>query len=745
MKQAFRKWEEPGIYGAAAVICFGLTYVLLELWRADLRIPFTYGGGDELPICMWIKGLRDNAWIFHNSRIGMPFGLELFDYPLPESFHLLVFKLVGFTTRHFGKILNLFYLATYPAVLLTSLYTCRQLGLRYPAALFTSFLYTFLPFHFRRGEAHLFLSAYYIVPLILLVIFRVFSPEAMFFGSNWRTREGLLPRFRRTWGAILVCVIVGSSGIGYYAFFACLLLVVAGIAASVHRGRLAPFLNAMVVAGLIAVTVLLNISPNLVYGRRDTASRTAADAEVNGLKIAQLLLPMTGHRLPFFAEAKARYNNAPLVNENDTATLGLVGSAGFLFLLGWISMRVLGRGPRWLDQRDRRLLDRTGLLLLAATLLGTIGGFGSLFAFLIQPQFRGYNRISVFIAFLGLFAIGLLVDRFLRRRLDNIRGRILWGTALVLLLTGGILDQTTPLLVPEYEQAKHAFIEDERFVHSVEGVVPSNSMIFQLPYMQFPEVGGVNRVLTYDHARGYLHSQNLRWSYGAMKGEASDAWQQAVVGMPLSDMTQALACAGFSGIYLDRFGYADNGTQMVQDLSRILEEGPLVANARLLFFSLDHYRATLRRGLSESEWRARQDRLNPPFVVYEKGFYPEEVTPGRVWRWSRAQSSLHLFNVSSTPKTLLFEVTVATGYDEFSNLQIASSVLNTVLRVNRAGTHIQKSFVLPVGETEIKFTSDASRVNAPGDERKLFFGIQNLTLKEVSRAQSTNSVRQMAK
>src|SRR4051812_27465935 len=95
------------IYGGAALACCGLTFFLLELWRADLRIPFTYGGGDELPICMWIKGLKDNPWIFHNSRIGMPFGMELFDYPLPESFHLLIFKLLGFTTRHVGKILNL--------------------------------------------------------------------------------------------------------------------------------------------------------------------------------------------------------------------------------------------------------------------------------------------------------------------------------------------------------------------------------------------------------------------------------------------------------------------------------------------------------------------------------------------------------------------------------------------------------------------------------------------------------------
>jgi phosphoglycerol transferase len=221
-----------------------------------------------------------------------------------------------------------------------------------------------------------------------------------------------------------------------------------------------------------------------------------------------------------------------------------------------------------------------------------------------------------------------------------------------------------------------------------------------------------------------------------MKTEASDAWQQAVVSMPLSEMTQALACAGFSGIYLDRFGYTDNGTQMQRDLGAILDEGPIVANARLMFFSLTHYRETLRRGLSDSDWKARQDRVNPPFIVYESGFYREDVSPGRVWHWSRAESSVRIYNASSSVKPVLFQATIATGHDEFSNMRISSPVLNKMLRVNKAGTHLEEKFLLPVGETEIKFNSDAARADAPGDERRLFFEIENLTLKDLTEAQS---------
>lgn len=724
-------WKNASIYSGAALLCCGVTYWLLDLWHADLRIPFTYGGGDELPICLWIKGLKDNPWIFHNSRLGMPFGLEMYDYPLPEAFHLLVFKLLDLTTRHFGKVLNLFYLGTFPAILLCSLYALRRLGLAYPAAVFGSFLYTFLPYHLRRGEAHLFLSAYYAVPLIVMVTLRLFAPAPPFFTPGSHSKAGFRSRFRWDWGVILVCVILGATGTGYYAFFACFLLAVAGAAAATYRRQFAPALSAMIIIFLIGTTVVLNITPNLLYGRRETAARPTADAETYGLKIAQLLLPTGGHRVPRLAELKAEYNNGPLVNENDTATLGIVGAMGFLFLLGWMGFRLMRADVQWFDSRERELLDGAALLTLTATLVGTIGGFGSLFALLVNAQFRSYNRISVYIAFLSLLAIAILIDRFMRTRVRTMRGRFLFCGALLILVVCGILDQTTPLPAARYRSAQVSFEQDERFVHNVEAVVPPRAMIFQLPYMPFPETGGVNKMTTYDLARGYLHSENLRWSYAAMKGEAGDAWQQAITSMPVADMVKAIVGAGFSGIYLDRFGYADNGVQIERDLSQILNEGPLVANPRLVFFSLEYYKTVLRKGMADAEWKTYQDRFSPPFVVYQSGFYPEEVTPGRVWRWSRAESSLRIFNLSSRAKSVLFEVAIASGHSELSSMQITSSALNKTFSLNRDGIHLAEKILLPVGETEIKLRCNSPRVIAPGDPRHMFFGIQNLTVKEI--------------
>jgi phosphoglycerol transferase len=563
-----------------------LTFWLLALWRADLRIPFAYGVHDELTVAIGAKWLIENPWIFSNPHLGMPFGSTMFNFAQPDVFHYLVVKLLGLTTRHFGLVMNLFYLLTFPATCLSTMYVLRQFRLGYPAAFLGSLLYTFLPYHFLRGEIHLFLSAYYLVPLVALVTFTVASDAPPFFRQGPGKWPQLYWRQRASFLAIIVCVIAGSSGV-YYAFFDCFLIMITGIVAGAARRRLAPLFSAIALTGLIALTVLLCLSPHLIHRRGTISSRVSGDAETYALKITQLLLPVSGHRLTRWAALKNDYYHAaPLVNENDAATLGLVGSAGFLLLLGWTGLRLMGGNFRWLGREDERLLDIAALLTLAATLLATIGGLGSIFALLVSPQIRSYNRISVYIAFFALLAIALALDRGLGRRMTKLSSNAGYLAVIALLTAMGLADQTTPGFVPNYRALASAFRSDARFVRSIEKQLPPGAMVFQLPYRAFPEAS------SYDLARGYLHSRTLRWSYGAMANERSDFWQRDVQWQPVPEMVRRLAAAGFSGIYIDRKLYPDNGASFERDLSESLGQEPLVSvESALSFFNLEIYKA----------------------------------------------------------------------------------------------------------------------------------------------------------
>ncbi|MDP9004699.1 MAG: hypothetical protein M3N12_07905, partial [Verrucomicrobiota bacterium] len=259
-------------------------------------------------------------------------------------------------------------------------------------------------------------------------------------------------------------------------------------------------------------------------------------------------------------------------------------------LLVWAALRMMGATFVPLDRDDQRVLSLAALLTLGATLLATIGGFGSLFALLVSPQIRSYNRISVYIAFFAILAIVLLIDRLIGTRLVSRSSKLFYSVGMVLLTALGLYDQTSTSYVPEYRKLATAFRSDAEFVGKIEKKVPPNAMIFQLPYLTFPEAS------EYDLARGYLHSRRLRWSYGAMINERSDLWTRATQMLPAPEMVQRLAEAGFAGIYLDRRLYPNNGATLEQELSTILGAPPIASvQSQLSFFSLEGYKTPLGR------------------------------------------------------------------------------------------------------------------------------------------------------
>jgi phosphoglycerol transferase len=324
---------------------------------------------DSLFYSIAAKGIIENGWWLHNNALGAPGGLHYEAYPAPENFHFAVVKLLTLFTSDHALALNLFYLLTFPLTAVTAFYFLRSLKYSFGPSLLVSLLYTFLPYHFFR-RYHLMMGAYYLVPLMVLVIVWVCLEQRL---KGWKIIV-----------SILICVAAGSSGV-YYPFFFCFLLLVAGVSSWWNRRSVAPLVASLVLTGVVFGTLVINHLPTIIYQRTHGAAsmgnRTVGDAEIMGLKITQLLLPIGGHRLEKFAALKYRYNLGPLVNENDTTSLGVVGSIGFLFLIGAIfSKRELPV-----------LIERLSWLNIAAFLLATIGGFGVLFALFISTHVRAYK------------------------------------------------------------------------------------------------------------------------------------------------------------------------------------------------------------------------------------------------------------------------------------------------------------------------------------------------------------------
>lgn len=569
-----------GIYIGTSALSILILIWIMKLWQADLRIPFVYNG-DALFNSMLIKGIIDNGWLLHNHFVGMPAGLYMCDFPHSDNFHFLIIKLITLFTSNWAFGMNLFFLLGSPLTTVSALYVFRKFNLSFPSSIVGSLLYSFLPYHFIQAEAHLFLASYYIIPLVVMVILWVFSGDLGSLSHDGINKRG---KFKLThnkfWPSVIICILAASSGI-YYAFFSLVFLFVAGTSASFLKKKMDPLVLSGILMGLILLGILINVSPNLIcryqQGMNESFIRIPEGAEVLGMKIAQLLLPVEGHRIPLLSNIKSHYNSsAPLVNENHSSSLGAIGSVGFLVLIIYLFCR-----------NGNELMRNLSLLNISGVLFATIGGFGSLFAYVVTPQFRSINRLSIFIAFFSLFAVVILLDRFsmkyVRLRLSSFDYYgFLFGITIL-----GILDQTPRHFTPPYAWMRAEYSNDANFISTIEASVPENSMIYQLPYVPFPESSPVYRMIDYDHFRAYLHSKTLRWSYGAMKTRDGDLWQEWVNPKPLNDFLEIISQVGFRGIYIDRYGYPDGASQIEKELTALLNVTPIVSdNKRLIFFDM---------------------------------------------------------------------------------------------------------------------------------------------------------------
>jgi phosphoglycerol transferase len=603
---------------ASVVLCMLLLTLVLRLDRARLEVPFQ-DGRDVLLHSMLVKSMVDNGWVWRNPFLGAPYGTQLFDFPAYDNLDLAILKLIASFTSNYAVILNLFFLLTFPLIVLSALLVLRSFNISYPSALLASLLFAFLPYHFLRGEKHLFSSAYFVVPPMAMLILWVWQGKP--------TSEDPLPQClsltrRRMMSAIVICLFVGSAFF-YYPFFGCCLLCVAGVVSAIRFKCPTRLAWGIGLAILIFAVFIVNMSPTWIYAVRygrnpEVGVRAPNEVEVLGLKMTHLLLPISGHRIEFLRTMRDKYDRVTPY-EGGTASLGTVGDMGFVFLLGWLFC-----SPQRFPNGE--LFRGLSVLTLSAVLFGTVGGLGSIFNFLISPEIRSQNRICVYVAFFSFFAMALLLDAARAKMGASKRANYFWYGLVAVILCLGILDQTSPSFAPDYPSLKLNFQIEHDFVAQIEASLPAGAMIFQLPNESFPEAPPIATMQEYDELRGYLHSRSLRWSSGAMKGRPEALWvdyngldivveqtaaassgEERKLWLLFQPALDTLAFAGFSGIYIDRHGFHDNGTSITSHLQTAVGRPPLTSeDQRFEFFNLVDFQQALRAKYTPEQWEAKR-------------------------------------------------------------------------------------------------------------------------------------------
>lgn len=718
--------RQPLTILAAVGLCAVLLVLALRLDQADLTIPLNYLT-DAVVFLAKAKGILQGDWIRYNSRLGMPFGSDLRDFPQNITFDSSLIWCLSWFIRGPGLLLNVYWILAVLATAASAAYCLLRLGVSRALAVSFGPIYALSPYLFYRCISHLH-SLFYLVPLIATGAIELALGR---FDSGMNSRRRL---FRSVPPSLWFACVAAGLSYQYLAFFSCFVLACGGALAWLSRRNKREVLTAGLAIAVICLVALVDLSPSLIYWAREGTNpsqnfKYPAEAEIYGLKIRMLLTPVPDHPIPLFRKVE-HYLTAlqfPLETENRTIKLGTLGSVGFVLLIAFVLYgAVRNRAP---GSETERKLGVLSALCLSCVLLATVGGFGALFNAFVIADIRCYNRIAPFISFFSLTAVALVLAAAQRRWVSGRKPDAIFAATMIVCSFLAMYDQRVIFRIIPHQEREQMYRADGEFVRAAEAIMPPDGMIFQLPYTDFPVEHLAGKMINNDQGRPYIHSTKCRWTWGAVSGTDPAEWNRQAAALPIPEMLNRLAHRGFAGLWVDLFGYGPQNSPEAA-LTSALGFAPLrSSDGRYLFYDLRSY--TTRCLSAEGNWSEAQKRAQHPVeLMFERGFYDEDRDATHVWHWARKRGRLVLVNPLNTSRQIRVSMVLHTGFDEPQNLRVSGAGYSDGLLVGRAHPWERNVDLPPLARVPLDFSCDCKRTYAPADPRHLYFVVDDLKIQD---------------
>lgn len=545
-----------------------LLIVLMQLWNMDINIPIKYDGLDETSMLTNAKMFKEQLWCMSTNRLGAPFGTQYYDFSsnVLHNVDLITLKLFAILSNNAVVAYNLTFFSTFFITVIISYFVMKELKLSNWVAMCASLTFSFLPYLFIRGTYHYVLTTCYFIPLSVLLCIWAYEKEDILVLNKQFFRN------KRNWLVILFAFLIANNGIAYYPFFTCYLLGLTALSKTIKTKKIKSMVKPIIMVALICFFMFLDLASIFIYNLQHGSNKAAivrggfVETEMFGLKIAQLFLPVDGHKIPILTKIIDYYNTtAPAVNENVSAYLGIMGICGFLFLCIILLSKKTAENSRLI------LLSELNIFMV---LLGTSSGLCTIFSIAVSDLLRAYNRISIYIGFVCILAFAIGVDRIYRKYKKK------WIIVIGILFTLFCIVEQYPVIYrPTYELNASNYNSDEKFVSKLESQVSTGAMVYQLPYHEYPEGGTVYLMYDYQLFTGYIHSKNIKWSYGSIKGRDTDDWNKNIASLEIPKMVEKLKDQGFEAIYIDRRAYEPGPLEDLENsLKSVLNEDAVISD-----------------------------------------------------------------------------------------------------------------------------------------------------------------------
>ena len=206
---------------------------VLQLWRAHLNVPISGAAGDSMFGLMFVKNMQTTGWFQGTPELGAPFGQDLTGYPVAvgDLWNMLALKFLS-TFLSPAATVNVFFILGFPVIAAVAYGCLRLLRVSRPFACALGAVYALLPYHFLRAEPHLFLSAYYALPVSCVLAVWLYHDRL----ALWAKSQGMP---RTSWAALAGALLLAGTGL-YYAAFTLVLLAAAGVLGSLAARKWRP-------------------------------------------------------------------------------------------------------------------------------------------------------------------------------------------------------------------------------------------------------------------------------------------------------------------------------------------------------------------------------------------------------------------------------------------------------------------------------------------------------------------------
>lgn len=601
------------------------------------------------------------------QSLGAPLGANWNDFPSIEEGINVWWALLA---KVFGLFLgsNLVLLSAHLLAAISFYLVCRYLCYQRLFAFTGAALFALSRYAFWRNLPNLSLTFYWHLPLALLVFW-------------WCIQERSLLGDRRKLALCMVVAVVHGTQSPYFSGIFMQFLFWAGLYSLLRWGEWRRLLPPLILLGVLIVT-LLAMNADTIYtwakygANPGAAPRWYSDLERYALKPVELLVPRS-HAIDAVQRwaNDAYFTKSMILGEEGSAYCGIVGIAASL-LLGYAAARAFAK-------RDLTAVPLHFVAVCLVLAFSVVGGINGVVGLSGMWLFRASNRYSILI-----FAILLM---FLVRQLSAWSvnwSRLTMWLSCAALLAAGVYDQVPPRYPEREAVAQKAIASEAKFVRDIEARLPKGASIFQLPVYDFPEGAVVGTITDYEPFRPYLHSHNLRFSYGTMKGRHEERWQKEAQELGVEGGLKTVEKYGFSALLIDRRGYADRAFSLQETLRANGRSRVLGQTKDLICIALNPAR----------------NPLLPP--VFGTGWSNLEGDYRHNLRASIGNASLTLYNHFDAPKAarLVFGVAAPRAQDLTISFG-AERIYKASLAPDESARPVELRIVLQPGSNQLHFNT----------------------------------------